>query len=444
MLAALDAAVEALLDDRVAAIGYGIPANLERGTGRILCGDEPSARRRRPRLGARASASGLPVGIENDASAATLAEWRRGAGRGTRESPDAHARDRRRRRDRHRRSALPRWAELGHLVVDRRAARSARVAAAATSRCSPPEAPATRPPASSRARGRRARCSSSERRRRRRGARGARANRTASLGAAIGSLVNVFDPSSWSSGEASAPLPAIWSSSRLGRRRARRRSSRRTRRCGSSRRARPEAGLVGAGLVAFEALDGSALMPLAICATPIGNLDDVTLRVLEELRRPTSSSARTRAARASSSSATGSRRGSRATTATTRRPGRRACSSAAQRRADRARLRRRASRRERPGRAADRRGGRGGPRGDGAPGASAVETALVASGLAADRYQFVGYLPRRAGELRALAESLAEWPGAVVAFESPRQAPRVAAALAEVSPAGGLRPSAAS
>jgi glucokinase len=26
---------------------------------------------------------GLPVGIENDASAATLVEWRRGAGRGT-------------------------------------------------------------------------------------------------------------------------------------------------------------------------------------------------------------------------------------------------------------------------------------------------------------------------------------------------------------------------
>ena len=36
VLAALDAAVEALLDDRVVAIGYGIPANLERGTGRIL------------------------------------------------------------------------------------------------------------------------------------------------------------------------------------------------------------------------------------------------------------------------------------------------------------------------------------------------------------------------------------------------------------------------
>src|SRR3982751_3374961 len=43
------------------------------------------------------------------------------------------------------------------------------------------------------------------------------------------------------------------------------------------------------------------------------------------------------------------------------------------------------------------------------PGASAVETALVASGLVAERYAFVGFLPRRRSELDTLWSELAAW-----------------------------------
>jgi len=81
VIAALDAAVEALLDRRVVGIGYGIPANLERGTGRILWATNIPLTN--VDLVCRATERfALPVGIENDASCAALAEWRLGAGRG--------------------------------------------------------------------------------------------------------------------------------------------------------------------------------------------------------------------------------------------------------------------------------------------------------------------------------------------------------------------------
>jgi 16S rRNA (cytidine1402-2'-O)-methyltransferase len=66
------------------------------------------------------------------------------------------------------------------------------------------------------------------------------------------------------------------------------------------------------------------------------------------------------------------------------------------------------------------------------PGASAVETALVASGLVADAYSFVGFLPRRERELQALLGSPARDP--VVAFESPQRLPRTLALLAGIAP----------
>ena len=69
------------------------------------------------------------------------------------------------------------------------------------------------------------------------------------------------------------------------------------------------------------------------------------------------------------------------------------------------------------------------------PGPSAVETALVASGLVGDRYQFLGYLPRRGRALAALWEELAAWPHPTVAFESPNRLPATLRSLAAVQPA---------
>ena len=68
------------------------------------------------------------------------------------------------------------------------------------------------------------------------------------------------------------------------------------------------------------------------------------------------------------------------------------------------------------------------------PGPSAVETALVASGLAGERYQFLGYLPRGEKALAALWEELAgvTWP--VVAFESPQRLPATLRSLAAAAP----------
>jgi 16S rRNA (cytidine1402-2'-O)-methyltransferase len=176
-------------------------------------------------------------------------------------------------------------------------------------------------------------------------------------------------------------------------------------------------------------------MPLVVCATPIGNLDDVTLRVLRELRDADvvlcEDTRRTRVLL--------DRHGIEARLLSYHRH-----NEAAQTGGVMARL----ERGERIALVSD--AGLPGINDPGArliasaagagwpvtvlPGPSAVETALVASGLVGDRYQFVGYLPRRAAELRGLAPQLAGWPGAVVAFESPRRLPTSLAALAETMP----------
>ena len=78
--AGLDEAVEELLTDEIAALGFGIPSPIDQRTGRALQAvnlpltDIAFRDRMKERFG-------LPVGIENDANAATYAEFRFGAAR---------------------------------------------------------------------------------------------------------------------------------------------------------------------------------------------------------------------------------------------------------------------------------------------------------------------------------------------------------------------------
>ncbi|HET9673791.1 MAG TPA: 16S rRNA (cytidine(1402)-2'-O)-methyltransferase [Gaiellaceae bacterium] len=176
-------------------------------------------------------------------------------------------------------------------------------------------------------------------------------------------------------------------------------------------------------------------MPLAVCATPIGNLEDITLRVLDELREADVVLCEdTRVTRGLLE-----RHGIRA----------RLLSYHEHNEAKRtAELLPRLEAGERMALVTD--AGLPGVSDPGArliaaaldasvpvtvlPGPSSVDTALVASGLGAERFQFVGFLPRGERALRELWDELARWPHAVVAFESPQRLPRTLRSLASAMP----------
>ena len=177
-------------------------------------------------------------------------------------------------------------------------------------------------------------------------------------------------------------------------------------------------------------------MPLAVCATPIGNLDDVTLRVLAELReadvvlaedtrhtrgllarhgieaRLVSYHEHNEAARVAPSSCPGSSpvSGSRSSPDAglpgVSDPGARLVRAALDAGVPVTVL----------------------------PGPSAVETALVASGLVGERYAFLGFLPRREAERAALWTELASWSWPAVAFESPQRLGASLRSLAAAAP----------
>ena len=176
-------------------------------------------------------------------------------------------------------------------------------------------------------------------------------------------------------------------------------------------------------------------MPLVVCPTPIGNLEDVTLRVLRELREadavlcedtrrtrvlldrhgisaPLVSFHRHNEARRAAEVVPRLAAGGRIALASdaglpgVNDPGARLISAAIDEGVEVTVL----------------------------PGPSAVETSLVASGLVGERYTFVGYLPRTRDGLTRLWEELARWTWPVVAFESPKRLPQSLASLAAVNP----------
>jgi 16S rRNA (cytidine1402-2'-O)-methyltransferase len=172
-------------------------------------------------------------------------------------------------------------------------------------------------------------------------------------------------------------------------------------------------------------------VPLAVCATPIGNLDDVTLRVLEELRSADVVLAED----------------TRHTRGLLERHDVRARLLSYHEHNEAARVAEllpRLAAGERIALVTDAGmplvsdpGGRlvraaldAGVTVTVLPGPSAVETALVASGLGGGSYAFVGFLPRKAGELDALWRETAALGSAIVAFESPQRLPAALRSLA--------------
>ena len=68
------------------------------------------------------------------------------------------------------------------------------------------------------------------------------------------------------------------------------------------------------------------------------------------------------------------------------------------------------------------------------PGPSSVTAALSIAGYGGPGFTFVGYLPRKAGEMRRLLESMREDPRPTVAFESPFRIRKSLALIAESLP----------
>jgi glucokinase len=117
LLAVLERLVGELLDDGVAALGFGVPSQIDQRRG-VAIGSVNIPIAELPLRDHMQQRFGLPTGLDNDANAAALAEWKNGAGRGTADMVmltlgtgvgGGIVSDGRLYRG---------WAELGHVVID--------------------------------------------------------------------------------------------------------------------------------------------------------------------------------------------------------------------------------------------------------------------------------------------------------------------------------------
>jgi len=76
----------------------------------------------------------------------------------------------------------------------------------------------------------------------------------------------------------------------------------------------------------------------------------------------------------------------------------------------------------------------GGFRVEAVPGACALIAALTASGLPSDEFHFIGFLPHKSGQRRQQLEALKEFAGTLVLYESPYRIAKLLAQLNEVFP----------
>jgi 16S rRNA (cytidine1402-2'-O)-methyltransferase len=68
------------------------------------------------------------------------------------------------------------------------------------------------------------------------------------------------------------------------------------------------------------------------------------------------------------------------------------------------------------------------------PGASAITAALTVAGYGGPGFTFIGYLPRKPGEMRRLLGSIVTDPRPTVAFDSPYRVRKSLAIIQEVLP----------